>query len=201
MIENEQREGLKPLELALFVKARLAAGESQAEIARRLGKSRGYVTYATAMIDPPDWLMQVYRDGRCRGARELYELRQLHESKPQSAATLVEAGGGITRQRLESAKAVAGEGVGVHKRDSALSAASENPASTPAPRPNGSSRLQQSPAFTLIAEFDGHRYAVVTHEKPNAEGALYLLPQSGGERCMAAADRIRLIGLVDWSAA
>ena len=44
VIENEQREGLKPLELALFVQKRLAAGDNQAEIAKRLGKSRQYVT-------------------------------------------------------------------------------------------------------------------------------------------------------------
>ena len=39
VIENEQREGLKPLEIALFVQKRLASGDNQAEIARRLGKA------------------------------------------------------------------------------------------------------------------------------------------------------------------
>ena len=34
VIENEQREGLKPLEIALFVQKCLASGDSQAEIAR-----------------------------------------------------------------------------------------------------------------------------------------------------------------------
>jgi ParB family chromosome partitioning protein len=67
VIENEQREPLKPLELALFVQRRVACGESQADIARRLGKSRQYITFATAMIDAPDWLLTAYRDGRCRG--------------------------------------------------------------------------------------------------------------------------------------
>ena len=50
VIENEQREGLKPLELALFVQKRLAAGDKQIEIARRLGKSKQWVTLATALI-------------------------------------------------------------------------------------------------------------------------------------------------------
>src|SRR4051812_37770370 len=36
VIENEQRKALRPLELAMFVKRRLARGESQAEIARML---------------------------------------------------------------------------------------------------------------------------------------------------------------------
>ena len=77
MIENEQREGLKPLELALFVQKRLALGDNQAEIAKRLGKSRQYVTLATALIEAPDWLLQAYREGRCRGINELYDLRRL----------------------------------------------------------------------------------------------------------------------------
>ena len=78
VIENEQREGLKPLELALFVQKRLACGDSKAEIARRLGKSRQYITLATALIEAPDWLLEVYRLNRCRGIGELYELRRLH---------------------------------------------------------------------------------------------------------------------------
>ena len=78
VIENEQREGLKPLEIALFVQKRLASGDNQAEIARRLGKSRQYVTLATALIEPPDWLLDEYRQGRCKGMTELYELRRLH---------------------------------------------------------------------------------------------------------------------------
>jgi ParB/RepB/Spo0J family partition protein len=75
VIENEQREGLRPLELALFVQKRIALGDNQAEIAKRLGKSRQWVTLATALIEPPDWLLQAYREGRCRGTNELYDLR------------------------------------------------------------------------------------------------------------------------------
>lgn len=82
VIENEQREPLKPLELALFVQRRLTAGDSQAEIARRLGKSKAYITMAAALIDAPDWLMAMYRSGRCRGLLELYELRRAHEREP-----------------------------------------------------------------------------------------------------------------------
>ena len=66
VIENEQREGLKPLELALFVQKRLALGDKQAAIARHLGKSRQWVTLATALIEAPDWLLQAYREGRWR---------------------------------------------------------------------------------------------------------------------------------------
>jgi ParB family chromosome partitioning protein len=84
VIENEQRESLKSLELALFVQRQMRKGDSQAEIARRLGKTRGYVTFLCALIDAPDWLLDLYRSNRCRGITELYELRKLHEASPES---------------------------------------------------------------------------------------------------------------------
>jgi ParB family transcriptional regulator, chromosome partitioning protein len=82
VIENEHREGLKPLELALFVQKRLALGDKQADIAKNLGKSRQWVTLATALIEAPGWLLDLYRQGRCRGMMELYELRRLHGEHP-----------------------------------------------------------------------------------------------------------------------
>jgi len=80
VIENEQREGLKPLEIALFIERQLNRGHSRAEIARSIGKSQSYVTYACSLIDPPDWLLDLYRGGRCRGMLELHELRRMHET-------------------------------------------------------------------------------------------------------------------------
>jgi ParB family chromosome partitioning protein len=100
VIENEQREGLKPLELALFVQRRLAAGDTQAVIARRLGKSRQYVTMATALIEPPDWLLQAYREGRCRGTNELYDLRRLHGEHGDAVEAWAAQQPTITRDRL-----------------------------------------------------------------------------------------------------
>jgi ParB family chromosome partitioning protein len=82
VIENEQRKALRPLELAMFVQRRLARGETQAEIARLLGKSQPYIVYLSALIDAPHWLMELYRQGRCRGMIELYQLRRLHAIAP-----------------------------------------------------------------------------------------------------------------------
>lgn len=100
VIENEQREGLRPLELALFVSKRLGLGESQAEIARRMGKSKAYVTYAMALIDAPDWLLAAYREGRCHGLRELYELRKLAGERTQLVEAWASDREAITRQQI-----------------------------------------------------------------------------------------------------
>lgn len=105
VIENEQREGLKPLELALFVQRRLTLGESQTEIARRLGKSKTLVTMIGALIDAPDWLLEVYRSGRCRGIAELYELRRLHENDPQVVQVWIYGREKVSRAELLAFKA------------------------------------------------------------------------------------------------
>src|SRR4029453_9772309 len=97
VIENEQREALRPMELALFVKRQLEAGQSQADVARGLGKSRAYVTTLCALIDPPDWLMEAYRDGKCRGITELYDLRRTHAEHPEAVMRLVRESDTVSR--------------------------------------------------------------------------------------------------------
>lgn len=100
VIENEQRENLSALDLALFIGRRMGLGESQAEIARQMGKSPTFVTMACVMIDPPDALMGAYRSGRCRGVTELYRLRNLLEKQPQLATTLLESEAPISRAAI-----------------------------------------------------------------------------------------------------
>ena len=107
VIENEQREGLKPLELALFVQRRLALGESQAEIARRLGRSKTLVTMIGALIDAPPWLLDLYRSGRCQGINELYELRRLHESDPRGVEQWTAGRERVSRAELQAYRAEA----------------------------------------------------------------------------------------------
>ena len=104
VIENEQREGLRPLDFALFVERRLALNESQTEIARRLGKSQSYVARASVLIDAPDWIMALYRQGRCRGITELYLLRQLHAKAPDALLAWLAQQEEVTRSGLQQLK-------------------------------------------------------------------------------------------------
>lgn len=78
VIENEQREGLKPLELAHFLGQCLARGMTQADVAQRLGKSRGFVSMVCALADCSPWLRALHERGGCSTLRELYDLGRLH---------------------------------------------------------------------------------------------------------------------------
>jgi len=205
VIENEQREGLKPLELALFVQRRLASGDNQAEIARRLGKSRQYVTLATALIEAPDWLLDAYRQGRCKGMTELYELRRLHGEHAQRVEARASDREPMTRERiatskrdlsqpsLESADAAAltsmaateqGEKTKAHEPDTEVSAIA-----------GGVMRHQQTNQ-RLHVEFDGQDFQLIVSVVPAQEGHLYVRPLAGGPRRLAPASALKLRGFI-----
>ena len=215
VIENEQRESLKSLELALFVQRRMTVGESQAEIARRLGKSRSYVTVICALIDAPDWLMDLYRSGRCRGITELYELRKLHEAHPDAVEHWLVTQPQVARANLQAFRdglkqgetvrpdsLVSSGGVDAVPKDIISSAvppaagmrATAQPSSamaevlpdTPAPRRR---------ALALVGEVDGVTACVLLDATPADGGQVFVVDSDSTLRRVVAigsVERLRL---------
>lgn len=209
-IENEQRKGLTPLEIALFVHRALNRGESQADIARTIGKSRQYVTLATALIDPPDWLMSAYREGRCRGLNELYELRKLANEHPQYVEAWASDRSAITRDRVKALRADLAEGSGsVRRGTSALIESmevslgrgvaqdqTEKVLEVFAPPAEPVSRAPRQAPLRLLASMGGIEVVVNTLEAPPHAGQLYVTPLNGGQKETVKTSRLTLIGLV-----
>jgi len=202
VIENEQREGLKPLELALFVQRRLGNGESQADIAKRLGKSRQYIMIATALIDAPDWLMGAYREGRCRGMNELHELRKLHGQHPQYVEAWASDRDVITRERLQALRAALAEGsASVQATVSALmkadQASVDQPAAVDSPtrvaRPNV---VQPPQRQRLQASVDGLVVWIDTDKVPGQPGQVFVHGTGADSECRreVEASRLTLLG-------
>ena len=221
VIENEQREGLRPLELALFVQKRIALGDNQAEIAKRLGKSRQWVTLATALIEPPDWLLQAYREGRCRGTNELYDLRRLHGEHGDVVEAWAAQQPTITRDRLTELRAAlerrttadptpaggaeqplghadpVGANPMANETTETLSRAQESPADprsghTRSATPEAPARSDQR----VHVEFEGHDYQLVVSVVPDHAGCMYVRPLTGGPRRLAPVASLKLLGFV-----
>jgi ParB family chromosome partitioning protein len=213
VIENEQREGLKPLEIALFVQKRLASGDNQAEIARRLGKSRQYVSLATALIEPPDWLLDAYRQGRCKGMTELYELRRLHGEHAERVEAWASDREPMTRERIATLKRELSQ-PSLEPADAVGSAPASAPGSAssgaieqgqdagPAEADAAASSLagrgmrHQQTNQRLHVEFDGQDFQLVVSVAPAQEGHLYVRPLAGGPRRLAPASALKLRGFV-----
>lgn len=206
VIENEQREGLKPLELALFVQRRLAAGDTQAVIARRLGKSRQYVTMATSLIDAPDWLISAYREGRCRGLNELYELRKLAVDHPQYVESWTADRDAITRDRVTALRADLSDGsASVRTGTSALiQAAAERVSQRQEPEVSASTPEQMSPGsrrrasakLQLLARLDGVDVVVDTQSAPSEAGQVFVRAVGSRHAEAVEAARLTLTGFV-----
>ena len=186
VIENEQREGLKPLELALFVRRELGKGASQAEIARRLGKSQTYITFVRAMIDPPPWLLDVYRSGKCRNAAQLYELRRLHEAKPDCVEKQLESVDRIGRidiDRLKNGDEMSKAGA-IDWRSSELEHQSDAKISAQVSSHARAARPQSGfkGSWTLTAKYRGSDVQVQLGTLPTKPGTVYVTsPAKAGQ--------------------
>jgi ParB family chromosome partitioning protein len=211
VIENEQRESLKPMELALFVQRRLAQRETQAEIARRLGKSRQYVTYATALIDAPDWLMALYREGRCRGLKELYDLRRMADNHADAVAKWLPEMRVVARSDVEALReTLSGQAAGtipataarargaVPAADSVVPEAEHTrfPSTAAALPPRGERSAPAVHVVTLLAECDGLTVRVLLDPAPAEPGHVFVDPSDGAQRRAAAIERLAHLRLL-----
>lgn len=100
VIENVQRDNLKPRELAMFIKKKLEGGEKAVHIARQLGVDRSTITHHLALIEPPSCLEELYSSGTCRSAKILYDLRGLHKQFPQAVERFCARTQEVTRAQV-----------------------------------------------------------------------------------------------------
>lgn len=196
VIENEQREGLKPLELALFIQRRLAAGDSQSEIARRIGKSKAYITYAMALIDAPDWLLAAYREGRCRGLKELHELRRLAGEHPQVVEAWTSDREAITRQEVAALRAEVVSPQGSRASAAAAHVPAEAPSSLPSALspPTRLRRAEPRVRPELLARLDGDIVSIDAVHVPSQAGHVFVRRSADASPISVEASQLALIG-------
>lgn len=98
--ENQKRHGLTPLDLARFIRGRVALGDSNATIAKRLGMDLTTVAHHLALLDLPAPLAAAFKSGRCAAPRTLYELAKVHADRPKAVVELLEGDMPITREAV-----------------------------------------------------------------------------------------------------
>jgi len=104
--ENQKRHGLTPLDLARFIRGRIDAGESNSEVARRLGMNLTTVAHHLALLELPPVLDEALKSGRCTSPRTLHELGKLHDEDPDQVASLLSSGVEITRTKVTALRAM-----------------------------------------------------------------------------------------------
>ena len=88
IIENIQREDLQAPDIAAFIGSRLDAGEKQADIARKLGKPRDWLSRYAAVRHMPEVLKAKLSNSSIRA---VYEVFQLWREQPEAAERICKA--------------------------------------------------------------------------------------------------------------
>lgn len=128
MIENIQRDDLRAPEIATFIADRLDAGDTQAEISRKLGKPRDWVSRYASVQSMPDFL-RARLDGS--SIRALYELYQAWRTHPDEIERRCATQDSFTdAQARQLARDVRGEGGRANPRN-------ELPVGRPRPENSG----------------------------------------------------------------
>lgn len=94
--ENIQREDLAPLEIALFIKKRIAKGDKKGDIAAKLGQKSSFVSEHLPLIEAPEFIQALARD-KSVGVRTLYDLIKAHADFPTEAEAYVASTEEVTR--------------------------------------------------------------------------------------------------------
>jgi ParB family chromosome partitioning protein len=103
--ENQKRHGLTPLDLARFIRGRVDLGESNSEVARRLGMNLTTVAHHLSLLDLPPVLGDALKAGQCTSPRTLHELSALHDRHPEHVEALLEASAPISREAVKALRA------------------------------------------------------------------------------------------------
>ncbi|QFT86835.1 Chromosome-partitioning protein Spo0J (plasmid) [Halomonas sp. THAF12] len=85
LIENIQRENLTPMEIAKGIQKFIDRGWQGMDVAKRLGKSRGYVSSHLSLLKLPECVMRLYDEEVTSDPESLNALRQLHTIAPEQA--------------------------------------------------------------------------------------------------------------------
>jgi ParB/RepB/Spo0J family partition protein len=88
MIENIQRDDLNAPEIAAFIADRLEQGDSQADISRKLGKPRDWVSRYASVQSMPEFLRSKLAGSSIRA---VYELYQAWREQPNAVETICAA--------------------------------------------------------------------------------------------------------------
>ena len=105
--ENLIRTDLAPLDLAHFIRQQMDAGDSQAEVSRRLGMNLTTVAHHLSLLDLSPVLADAMKSGRCTSPRTLHELNKLNEQQPDSVRSLIDGEGPITRDAVATLRSQA----------------------------------------------------------------------------------------------
>lgn len=189
LVENLQREDLSALEVAEFMARLRKKGRKKTEIAKAIGKSPSYVTHHLSLLELPEPLEQVFKDGRCSDVTGINDLNRLFRVHPEPVrAWLADETQEINRTSINALKGFL-DTLPPKLDDEAA----QSPVATSAPSLKESTYLKRP---MLLVEIGGKRARMLLNRRPGAEGSAWFQPEEGGQPFEDSLSSVRLIALL-----
>lgn len=121
ILDNIKNQAMTPMDIALFIKKRMAAGDSKGKIAEQLSEKASYITFHLALTEMSAIVQNAYAAGKVKGAQLIYQLNKLYDESPELAEIIINNNDEITNALIIQAR----KSLKVHAKDGLIQSQSE----------------------------------------------------------------------------
>lgn len=205
VLENTKRANMAAMDIALFIKKRIAAGDSKGKIAEQLSESASYISFHLALTEMPALVETAYKAGKVKGAQLVYQLNKLYNESPALTESIISQHDEITNalilQTRKSLETDAGSASAL-KQDDGDNTAKPPVTTQTLPYYDPSNKEPVSTRSTnpgkikkplLLAYYQGNQSCVVMlHEWPTEAGFIWVKLDDTGETIEVLAEHVKL---------
>ncbi|HPH05836.1 MAG TPA: ParB/RepB/Spo0J family partition protein [Methylotenera sp.] len=89
ILDNIKNQAMAPMDIALFIKKRLATGDSKSLIAEQLSVNNNYITHHLALTEMSVVVKHAFMAGKVKGAQLIYRLNKLYDESPALVENMI----------------------------------------------------------------------------------------------------------------
>lgn len=202
VIENLQRNELTAREIADFIGRELAKGLKKSSIAKAIGKSNAFVSQHVTLLDLPEPIALVFKNGRASDVTVINELVKLYKKHPEEVNAwlndelqeLTRSSVKLIREQLEDElNHIAGPTTGMAGDDE------EKPATEPAEKKKVAKKQDPNKLVKaiIVIRHNDRPGRLALHKRPTTEGLAWIKYDDDGQEIETDLAELDLVALID----
>ena len=202
VVENVQRDNLKPREVANYIGRKLAQGKKKGEIAKLISKSGAYVTQHAALLDLPDPIAAAFNTGRIADVTVINELVTAFKKSASSVERFLEdpaqeitrGSVKLLREFIDTTNGSGNDGDGNDDDHTPSDTGNTSTGKKANDKPSDPNKF--SKAIVKI-EYHGQTGRILLNKRPSEEGMAWLKYDDSGEEFEAELKGVKVLALVE----
>lgn len=213
VIENLQRDGLTPREIADYIGRELAAGKKKGQIGDELGKSAAWITQYSTLLDLPDPIADAFNSGRANDVTVINELVKAYKKNPAEVSEwladesqeLTRGSVNLLREFLDD-KRKGGDGEGrdpntvdalTGKTDNEAGPGEQGPEESDPKKDKKDADPDKLKKAIIQVKHDDRPARLILNRRPPAEGWAWLKYEDDGQEFEADLTSVQLVALLE----